>query len=299
MELWIILTLLSAIVFAIGDIFGKTILSKYHVEPKQLFFEQYLLSFVIVLVFLFPYIEFDLFYEYPFLFFGKAFFLGSSSLLYLTLLKKYEISLVSPLLNLSPVVLLFFSSFVLSESISIIQFMGILITILGTFLLEVTFSHHHKKKPHEHHFRELFKKPSRFFVLTILLLITISITAIFDRLILTSGVHVYTNMYFTSVLIMIISSIYFIKKNYFFQAITLTIKEPKTLIISAIKLVDTFLILTAIAIPSALVSLIIPLRRTSTLFSSLFGGLLFHEKHLVKKMFSVIIMIIGVMFIVM
>ena len=76
------------------------------------------------------------------------------------------------------------------------------------------------------------------------------------------------------------------------------IKEPETLVIAIFTIVSNVLVLLAIAIPTALVSLIIPLRRTSTLFSAIFGGLLFHEKHIKQKSFATFGMLIGIVLIV-
>ncbi|MFH1589978.1 MAG: hypothetical protein ABIB43_05410 [archaeon] len=55
--------------------------------------------------------------------------------------------------------------------------------------------------------------------------------------------------------------------------------------------------LLAVATPGAAISLIIPIKRTSSLFTTLIGGKLFHEKNLLIKILASIIMIWGVVFI--
>lgn len=294
MEVWFFLALLSAILFALKEIVSKKLLGKYDISPAQLTFEQHLVAGLIMLLFFLPFINFFIFYEQLYLFLGKSIFVTIVSILYLSLLKEFDISIVSPLLNLSPLLLLFFSSIFLNESISATQIIGVIVIIIGTYLLEITKHNHKTQIPHKFHFKRLLSKPPAFFIKISILLTSLSLVAVFDKTILTNGVNVYTNIYFTSLLIFIIISIYFVRQNYFIRACRRCIKQPQTLVIGFIAVIDTFTILSAISLPGALVSLIIPLRRTSTLFSAFFGGLLFHEKHLGKKLFAAGIMLAGI-----
>ena len=76
------------------------------------------------------------------------------------------------------------------------------------------------------------------------------------------------------------------------------IYQPQTLIIAVFMILATFFVLWAISLPTALVSLVVPLKRVSTLFSSVFGGILFHERHLFRKMVATFGMIGGILLIV-
>ncbi len=298
MELWISLTLFSAITFAVADIITKKFISKYDVSPTQIMFEQYLLTSIVVLVFFLPFIEFSFFYNYYYIFIIKALCSVTFFAVYYNMLKKYEISIVSPLTNLSPIVLLFFTTTILGEILTPLQVLGILITIAATYILEVHHNHHEKKEPHKFHFKELFKKPSTFFLQAFIILLMLSLNSIFDKMIFNLGADIYTNMYFTAVMILFFVSIYFIYKKRFFLRLKNIIEQPQTLSISVVKLLDNFVILNAIMMPTAVLSMIIPLRRTSTLFSSIIGGIIFHEKHMFKKLISVVLMLIGISFIV-
>jgi len=55
--------------------------------------------------------------------------------------------------------------------------------------------------------------------------------------------------------------------------------------------------LIAVSMPNAMIALIIPIKRTSTLFTTIFGGKLFHEKNLSVKILACIIMVWGTVFI--
>jgi len=299
MELWIILSLLSAFLFGVKDIIAKKLL-RSETHPSQILYEEFLLTLLVVLIIFFPKVEFESFFDYDlmFWFFIKAFSVGGSTLFYFILLKKYQISIVSPLLNLSPLILLILSYLFLQEIISIFQIIGIIIIILSTYFLEITVKHHEQTIPHNFHFKELMKVENSFFFQAFTMIFLISMSAISDKVILdVEKVNVYTNIFFTALIVFIVLTIYSIKEKNLLEKFKLILKEPETLIISVFSISSNFLILLAIAIPSALVSLIVPLRRTSTLFSSIFGGMIFHEKHLFKKIITIIFMTIGVILI--
>ena len=54
----------------------------------------------------------------------------------------------------------------------------------------------------------------------------------------------------------------------------------------------------ALAVPAALVSLIVPILRLSSLFTVIIGGEIFHEKHLIRKIIACLIMVLGAILIV-
>jgi drug/metabolite transporter (DMT)-like permease len=298
MVLWAVLALLSAFFTGIKDIMAKKFF-KNNVSPNQVFFEEFFLLLLICIFILFPYIEFNSIYQLWHLYLLKSISLGIATFFYFILLKKFEISLASPILNLSPLVLLILTSIFLSEVITLIQFVGIILILLSTYFLEITVFHHEREKPHLHHWKDLLKiKKISFLIYSLIVITSISFSAIFDKLILSENqINVYTNMFFTSLFIIIFLFFYFIKEKYLLKALKSIKNEPETLVISFFAIISNFLILFAIAIPSAMVSLIIPLRRTSTLFAAIIGGILFHEKHLKKKILATIGMIIGVVLI--
>ena len=283
MELWIVLGFISAITYALGDLISKKILNKYDVSPTQIMFEQHLLNIFLILLLFTPFIDFSYFYAYFYIFILKAFVLVVVAITYFSLMKKYEVSIVAPLANLSPLILLLFTSTILGEYITFFQMIGIFITIIATYILEVNHHHHDKKEPHEFHFKQLLRKPSQFFLYALILLIMMSLTSVLDRILLETGMSVYSNMYFTSVFVFVFVSAYFIKKRNFMERVKKMIKEPETFSIGIIRFVDSFIILTAISLPGVLLSLLIPIRRSATLFSAIGGGILFHEKHIKKS----------------
>lgn len=298
LELWAIYAIFSALAFAIKDVITKKVLNK-NVKPVQIIYEQYLLLLLFVIIFFFGKIDFLSIINNWDIYLLKAITIFISTTLYFYLLNLYEISLISPLMNLSPVFLIILSSVFLFEKITLLQMLGIFIIIVSTYLLELHTTKKYKKLPHKFYFDFLKTLNWKIISVASSMLFIISITAISDKIIFQRGLNVYTNMFFTAIFIFIFLTIYYIYNNHFENTIMNIVKEPETLIISFFSVLSTFLILLAISIPTALVSLIVPLKRISTLFSSIFGGLLFHEKHLFKKIIITILMLFGVVLIVM
>lgn len=297
MEAWIALTLLSAVFFASKDILVKKYLKKDKISPDSVLFYEYLLAILIILIFTFNKLDFSKIEGNLFLIISKSLTVGTFTILYFKMLEKYEISVVSPLLNLSPLVLLVLSSIFLNETINLTQLGGIVLIIIATYILEVNFHKHKNKKPHKIHFKELFKKPSSFFIFAALILIVISFAAIIDKSIAKSGINAHTNIFFTATFSVIALFLYYLSKKKLKTTLVEIKKYPIVALIAFIAFFSNIFVVSAIAIPDAKVSLIIPLRRTSTLYAAVFGGILFHEKHLLKKGITTVLMIIGILLI--
>lgn len=296
-QLWLVYTLLSALFIGVRDVLVKKFIGK-NIHPTQIIFEQYFVMILVVLILFSFDIDFSSFFEIWDLYLLKAISLGLFVYIYFLLLEKFEISKISPLMNLSPMFLLIMTSVFLGEVISFNQFIGIVVIIVSTYILEINIKLHHKKDPHVHYFNWLKSVDKRTIVLVFAMLFIISITAISDKMIFNEGVNIYTNMYFSALIIVLFISFYYIYNRKLLEVFKFIKDEPETLLISVFAVISTFFVLLALAMPTAMVSLIVPIRRTSTLFSSIFGGLLFHENHLLKKFLAIIGMIIGVVLIV-
>ncbi len=293
--LWIVFALLSAAVFSAKDIIIKRLFNHHEMTPTNAVVQEYVAYLILTIAFI-PLVNFKAFIPHWELFVLKALFIGAVGYLYFTLLEKHNISMVAPLLNLSPVFLILFSAVFLSEAATWMQIGGILLIVIATYYLEVVLAHHNTKKAHKKHWYQIKKKDVYFFGTVLAMLIIISLTAITDKVLL-GFVNWQTNLFFMSIIILIIYTI--IKKPItIVQSVKLFKKHPLSIAFTVTNVISTIFILLAMSIPSALVSLIVPLRRTSTLFTSIFGGLLFHEDHLVKKVLSVLVMLAGIILIV-
>jgi len=298
LELWVIFAFISAITIAVSGILSKKLLKD--LDSNQLMFEEYFLMLIFVLIFWFGNVDFLSFKYHWDLYLLKALFIFLFGFLYFRLLKDHDISTVSPLLNLSPVFLVIISSAFLGEVVTNLQLLGIFIVILATYFLEVNFHIHHNngKISLKNYFNNILKFDWKIICLVISMLIIISFAAVVDKMIF-SYVDVYTNMFFTAFLIALGLFLYYIKEGKLNKVYLKCKNNPLVIVFAGFKFVSTFFILKALAIPTAMVSLVIPIKRTSTLFSALIGGVIFHENHLIKKVISVLIMLVGVFIITM
>ncbi|MDA3855271.1 MAG: EamA family transporter [Candidatus Woesearchaeota archaeon] len=297
MVLWIAYALISALTISIKDILVKKVFKNKNTSPYQIIFEEYFLLLLIVLILFSPKVDFSSYILHWHYYLIKSVTLVLATIIYFKLLQKYEVSSIVPLMNLSPMFLLILSIIFLGELINLVQFFGVILIIISTYILEINFHNHKKKDPNKHHFDFLKKLNLKVISSVLIMLIVISMTAIADKKIL-NEVNVYTNMYFTGLLIFVMLSIYYLSQGHLKLAFKDILTEPSTLVISIFAIISTFFILLAIGTPGALVSLIIPLKRTSTLFASIGGGILFHEKHMKRKLFATIGMLCGVLLIV-
>lgn len=288
MNLWIILALTSAILSASKYILSKKYLKELDLNPVILLFFEYLVSIILIIIFTNKHLEFSNIGSNFYLLIIKSLGVASFTLIYLRMLKKYEISLVSPMLNLSPLILMLLSITLLQEMISTKQLIGVLLIITATFLLS---------KLKQQKSNDKIKNKMTFFLNIGLALIIVSISSITDKAISNVGISPYTNLLFTALLSFIPLLIYLVINKQFKIIVSSLKKEPKIVIVSIVSFLSSLAIVYAISIPEAKVSLAIPLKRTSTLYTSIIGGLIFREKKILKKSILIILMFLGVILI--
>ncbi|MGE0793380.1 MAG: EamA family transporter [Candidatus Woesearchaeota archaeon] len=293
--LWAFLALISAITVAAKEIVIKSSLNK-HLDKSYVIFGEHIILAIITLFF-FIKIQFYSFSSMWHYYLAKALIIVTAMELYYYLLQKYEISKVAPLANLSPMFLILFSAIFLSEKLSLIQFAGIFLIVCGTYFLEIDIKHHDKKNSQRHYLNWLKGLNWKNISIMLATLILYSFLAILDKLIL-KQVSVYSNLFYTSLFVTILFALYYSYKKSLKKAIKVAMKDSSIMIFSALSFISAITILYAIAIPDSLVSLIFPIKRTATLFIALFGGMLFHESHILKKVLAVIVMLAGIVLIV-
>lgn len=294
--LWVILSLSSALLIAFVDIISKSVFSKFKFRPVQINFGRSFFIIFLSLLFFASKMEFKLSGLLYLLLIVKVFFMVSFDMLYLSLLEKHDVSKIAPLNNLSPVMLIVLTSVFLQESITLLNLLGIFIIIFSTYYLEVIIGHHSSKKPLKSHSVHFKKFDPKFAATVLLMLLVVSLCAMSDRIILRT-VSVYTNIFFTYALSALALLFFLARSKLVKKTFTMLSRNPIFLIQSAFNLFSSVFILQALAMPEATTSLIIPLRRTSTLMAAFIGGFLFHEKHMKEKLFAVGFMLIGILLI--
>lgn len=281
--IWFLYALLSAIFLSLSEIFQKRGLFKEHALDFNLL--KYFFSFLMAL-FLLPFISFDI----PlvvWLFVLLVTLIGAVGNLYRAKAYKHmDISSVAPFFNLSPAFVAIIAFFFLGETLSINQFFGIIILIAGAYILEVDHNVHSLTTP----LKKLLK--SRYIHYILFVLTLLGFGSIIDKKII--------NSYLTPIQFLFLAALFisfhfftFSLFKYGFKGIKEIFKKgKKDAFFSALFwMLEIFFYLKALSLQ--LVSLVVPIKRLNTLFTTIGGGAIFRDKGLYLKAIACIIMLFG------
>ncbi|MFH1770902.1 MAG: DMT family transporter [archaeon] len=283
---WIIFAFISAVCWGLMSIVNKKVLIHEHATEFTASRGPLIILLVLILI---PFANFNFSLQGVLLTFVTAVTISIGGIFFNKSLRHGEISVVGPLTNTSPLFLLIIAYFILGEVPSKMQYIGVFLLVLGAYSLEVGVSNSGFLKP----LRDFFKSKVNMFMM--IAMIAFSVTATLDKFIV-GMLNVQFIAYFV-LLNLFMSIIYILYDAYLYgtkEIFRNLKKDYKLLAASAVLLVVGQLsYMKAVSIPGAMISLIIPIKRTSTLFSTIIGGKLFHEKNLLLKVLSSIIMIWG------
>ncbi len=286
---WFILILASAILMGIAEVFRKKALSKEHSMQFTTVFitSLFLLSFLFI-----GKVNFFTSYSQIGLIALKAFLVLGAIIMLFKTMKHTDISKTTPLKNLNIIFVVLLSIIFLNEKLSWISILGLFFVLIGTYLVEIN-------PKVKHHFHPLTIFKNKYSIYMLIYLIGISIVALLDKIILkTTGIYTYTffTLMFATIFCWIIQFVFYDGMSDIKNAI----KQGKNWIIPAaiLGLFSDLLYFSALAMPAVLLSLAIPIRMTSSMVSTFFGGRMFHEKNLIPRVVGCFTMIIGIYFIV-
>jgi drug/metabolite transporter (DMT)-like permease len=286
---WWILALISAVFSGTAAIF----------EKKALFKEEAISFSTLFAIFnLFLAIPFFFFINYSQLIsvgilvvFIKSLFEAIAFLCVMMGIKSMELSSALPLLVLTPGLVAIFAFIFLKESLSNLEIIGIILLIIGTYVLQLK-----KEQKILDPFKSLFK--TRGYIYLIIALITFTITSILDKAILKNfSVPVNAFMGFQHLFLGII-----------FISLILLTKERK-IIGQAFKRTGKLIFLISLitiiyryaqiqAVKATEVALALSIKRLSVFFAVIIGGRIFKEGHLLKKIIATAIMSAGAILII-
>ena len=288
-QYWYIIALVSAVFVTISNIFKKKTLKHEHSEEFVVLYKVF--QAVIILFILSQFINFNL----PLWAFIAIYLISLViSLADFYIIKGFrheEISVVSPLTNLTPLFLLIMAFLFLNEIVGLMHLFGILLLVIGAYVLEA-----HK---HIFDFKKQLKNiiKSRYIIYVIIASFLYGISRTGEKY-LTGLATPFTILIFLDIFIAInFLAVYFLKFNH-----NVNLKEGFRKYGYFIALAAFFTVLADItyfyALSLTLVSLVLPIKRISTLFDTIIGGELFKEKHLLHKGLACLIMLFGIYLIV-
>jgi drug/metabolite transporter (DMT)-like permease len=286
---WILFALACAVFFGLRQVLTKKVLFAEH--ASEFLSATCLVGFLLSLFFI-PWMDFSIPLTTWGLMYLKCLIFTFAWLLAVKALRHLEISFVIPLTNLTPLFILLWGVLFLGESPSAVQLGGVALVVLGAYWLQS-----------DHNFRNLLRPwsvfRSKFAVFMMVAVFCYSICASIDRVVMRT-VNVYTYLSFTlGVLAVHYMIIQFVKYNGLKDMVDAFRKERSLIfVIPLLILFADMFYLKAVAIPAAMISLIIPIKRMSTLVASVIGGRMFHEHNFGFRMIGGLMMLTGVVLIV-
>lgn len=203
-------------------------------------------------------------------------------------IKNMEISGALPLMVLTPGVVAIFSYFLLGETIQSIEIIGMVLLLLGTYILEINNSESYLKP-----FKTFMKSDYHHYIIYAIILFSFS--SIIDKVVLKNyKLPPISFLFFQQIFLLINFTIIVLWKKKNIVAIIKSINKPTLtwiIIISIATLGYRYSQIEAIKI--APVALVLSVKRTSVFFASLIGGKLFSEQKLLKKGIAIIVMLFG------
>lgn len=289
---WYVFTLLSAVFVALSHIARKKVLYNEHALE---FSSMRSLVIMLLAFFLLPWVNFDLLTaEIVILFFVIGTIASFATIFLSKSMRHMEISTVGPLTNISPIFLLILTYFFLGEKINLQQLGGIGLVVFGGYVLNVDHKLSDLKRPVVKFFK------SKYYHFLLFSLVLYSITAFLDKVVIDkmlaigfgkSGIYTATFFIWLFMGINLLVILYW--KYDFIKGLRHGIKVGKvwTVVAGVCSVVASLFYFQAISMQ--FVSLVIPIKRFSTLLTTIIGGEIFHDKNLWIKVTACVIMIFG------
>ncbi len=193
-----------------------------------------------------------------------------------------DLSKSIPMLNLTPTFLLLTSYVMIGEIPSLQGFIGIIVTIIGAYILNLRYVKGKFFEP----FRMIFRKKEIFYMVIVAFLF--SITSNLFKL----GVQLSNPAYFVFVNYFLASAVLSLLFFREFKNNELILKNAKWIFIMGISTAAMELLI-AVAVNFAIIPYIIALKRTSVIFSVILGFFLFKEKNFRHAFAGAAMMLVG------
>jgi drug/metabolite transporter (DMT)-like permease len=284
--LWITYALLTAVLLATSDALTKRALAsrnEYFVAWARLFFSLPVLAVSLMCI------------EIPHL--NTTFWTATlialpfeivAIILYTKALKVSPISLTMPFLALTPLFIVLVSYFMLGEKVSVSGGIGIFLIASGSYTLNIHKARHSLLEP----LKAVFREKGSMMMIGVALIF--SVTSSLGKLAITNSSPVFFGSFYFILLTIVFTPIALSKNK---GSLKITRKDIGPL--AAIGITYSIMILChMLAMSMVNVAYMISVKRTSLLFSILYGHVLFKEEKIAEKAVGGIMMFVGFLLIV-
>ena len=287
--LWVWYGLASAVFYAAGGLIGKHVMRRKH--ALEYAGSQGLYGLLLVL--LLPFIDLRLSAGTYITLYLISIVVAAGNLYYLKSIRHSELSSTVPLMNISPIFLLIIAYLLLGEAPSGLAILGVVLLVAGTYVVQIAAS---DRRSLLAPFKALWR--SRYAMYMIFAVFVFSLSATMQKAVVNWGIPVLSILILTRLFISI-NYVALETIEHGFTEMRDDVRKQGWSIFASMAVgffSDLFLIL-AMAVPGALVSLVIPMKRTSTFLTALIGGKLFKERHVGLKLLGCAVMLAGVLLI--
>ncbi len=282
---WFLFAFLAAVFLSASSLMEKRVLQKVHSGDFSVSLA--IFNFILSIPFVF-FIDFSAIKGFELLLIFVAALLGAIAFFLVAKgIRHLEISTVAPLLSLSPGTTSLLAFFILGEALNIQQISGILLMMVGSYIL-TTREHKSLLEPFK-----IFSQ-SRYVHLVLLSLLFYSVAAIFDRAILSDfkvsiSIYIFFSHIFIAILFILTGGVFGgglkgIKEGFRVGGVNL-------FLVSLFTVTYRFFQMEALQIAS--VGLVSAVKRSSSFFTTLIGGELFHEHNLGRKITAAFVIVAG------
>ena len=286
METWFYIALVSALFSAFAAIFQKKVL--FNFSALEFSFLLSIFNLIIALA-LFPSMDFSKITAVGLVVLYLKTIIGSIAFLNIMLaIKNLEISSALPLMTLTPVIVTLLSFIILGEKITELEFLGMLIFLVGTYILELK-----SKDKFLDPIKTLVKTQYHKYIFYALILLSVS--SVIDKLIVVDlKLSPFNFVVFQQIFLAInFTFIILLRKN---DPIIIFKKVDKSnflwiLLIAFLTIGYRYTQIEAVKI--APVALVLTVKRTSVFIASMLGGKIFKEKKLLQKGIAIILILVG------
>jgi len=281
---WFIFALAGSFLWSIALVLEKKVLSIEHsmeYSITRLFF------MAIFVLFLLPFMELYI-SGFSLLLIYLASMLATFGIIYrVKAIRHLDISIVAPFLNFDPMIVLLLSFLFLGETITRTQFMGILIIVLGAYILEANGNVKNILEP----IRKIFR--SKYIHYIFFAMFFFSIEAVLNKNILTNHTNPLLFVFYFYIFVFFNFLLISFFKYDGIKQIKRGLRHAGNWVftVSLIMVVSGLLLVTAVSLGK--VSLVISIKRMGTVFTTILGGGLFHDKHMKVRIICSLIMFAG------
>ena len=294
--------IIAAFLVSITHVIRKRILVKEHALDYLTVFS---IAAAVIALLLIGFVDLNISFGIFILIYFVSLLGAVAFIFFMKALRHGEISSVQPLLSFTPAIVLVLSYFLISERVSMFNGLGVLLVLLGGFLIE----HRVKTKTREGKKvrggvidpKEEGVLPRKYFIYAMIAVLISAFGAILDKILLDfvdfTSLAILSLIFF-ALNILLLRFILLKRKNWW--SFLKTFRDYGVVIsgLSLLKVLSVFLYLLALSLPDSKVSLVVAIMASSTLVSTIVGGELFHDHGLMQKIIAAVIMFLGVLMIV-